>query len=336
MRSAPADLTPARLEEALADAWGLRAASMTYVPEGGGSHHWTVMDRTGQNHFVTVDDLDTKDWMADTRDAVFQGLASALRTAATLRDGANLTFVVAPVPTLDGHLLRRIDDHYAVAVYPYLTGRSFPFGPYTDAHLRHRALDTIITLHEATPTVRGTAPLHTPGFAGRADLQAFLVEPGRLWIDGPYAEPARRLLASRTHDLVQLVGAFERIVGGMTSARDDLVITHGEPHPANLMSVDGRLFLIDWDTAALARPERDLSLIVRSTSADLDRYQRATGREVDPDVITFYRLRWYLDDVASAIRLFRNRHQNTADTRRWWEGLAPRLELLPTWLRVLG
>src|SRR3954447_7021650 len=162
MRSAPADLAPAQLEEALADAWGLRAASMTYLPEGGGSHHWTVMDRTGQNHFLTVDDLDTKDWMADTRDAVFQGLATALRVAATLRDGANLTFVVAPVPTLDGHLLRRIDDHYAVAVYPYLTGRSFPFGPYTDAHLRRRVLDTIIALHEATPTVRGAAPLHTP------------------------------------------------------------------------------------------------------------------------------------------------------------------------------
>jgi hypothetical protein len=48
-----------------------------------------------------------------------------------------------------------------------------------------------------------------------------------------------------------------------------------------------------------------------------------------------YRLRWYLDDLASAIRLFRNSHLDTADTRRWWHGLVPRLEQLPVWLGVL-
>ncbi|HEY5989464.1 MAG TPA: hypothetical protein VIV12_24270, partial [Streptosporangiaceae bacterium] len=68
----------------------------------------------------------------------------------------------------------------------------------------------------------------------------------------------------------------------------------------------------------------------------VDRYQEATGRELDPAVITLYRLRWYLDDLASAIRLFRNRHRDTPDTRRWWEGLAPGLEQLPQWLEVLG
>jgi len=47
-------------------------------------------------------------------------------------------------------------------------------------------------------------------------------------------------------------------------------------------------------------------------------------------------LRWYLDDLASAIRLFRNRHRDTPDTRRWWDGLAPRLEQLPKWLDLLG
>jgi spectinomycin phosphotransferase len=110
------------------------------------------------------------------------------------------------------------------------------------------------------------------------------------------------------------------------------VITHGEPHPANLMSVHGRLLLIDWDTVGLACPERNLALVVGSEGEGVDRYQQATGREVDPTAITLYRLRWYLDDLASAVRLCRNDHGDTADTRRWWEGLAPRLAQLPTWL----
>jgi hypothetical protein len=47
-------------------------------------------------------------------------------------------------------------------------------------------------------------------------------------------------------------------------------------------------------------------------------------------------LRWYLDDLASAIRLFRNGHTDSADTRLWWNGLAPRLEQLPQWLDLLS
>jgi hypothetical protein len=48
-----------------------------------------------------------------------------------------------------------------------------------------------------------------------------------------------------------------------------------------------------------------------------------------------YRLRWYLDDLASAIRMFRNHHRDTPDTRQWREGLAPRLGQLSHWLRLL-
>ena len=78
-----------------------------------------------------------------------------------------------------------------------------------------------------------------------------------------------------------------------------------------------RLVLIDWDTAGLGPPERDLALIATG-GADLGRYRQATGRQLHPAILTFYRLRWYLDDgLASAIRLFRNRHRDTPDTPRW-------------------
>lgn len=80
---------------------------MEYVPEGGGSHHWKLTGDDGQPHFVTVDDLDDKDWMGDTRRTVFEGLERALGTAAALRYEAGLEFVVAPIPARDGELLRR-------------------------------------------------------------------------------------------------------------------------------------------------------------------------------------------------------------------------------------
>jgi spectinomycin phosphotransferase len=308
---------------------------MEYVPEGGGSHHWKLTGEDGQPHFVTVDDLDGKDWLGETRAAVFEGLSCALSTAATLRYKAGLEFVVAPIAARDGELLRRLDGRYTVSVFPFLAGRSYSFGPYVDARLRGMALDMIAALHQSTPAVRDRAPRHVPRVGGRGDLDAFLLDPERPWDGGPFSESARRLLVPRTADLAQLAMGCDRLADATIAARADPVITHGEPHPANLMSVDSRLVLIDWDTAALAVPERDISLIATGNQ-DLDRYQGTTSRQLDAAVITFYRLRWYLDDLASAIRLFRHPHRDTPDTRRWWHGLAPRLEQLPKWLDLLG
>ena len=336
MRSIPVDLVPERLGQALAEGWRLAAGSLEYVPEGGGSYHWKLTGDDGRSHFVTVDDLDGKDWLGGTRGAVFEGLGRALGTAAALRYEAGLEFVVAPIAARDGGLLRRLDDRYSVCVFPFLAGRSYRFGPYTDARLRRGALDMIAALHRSTPAVRGSALHHVPRIGCRADLDAFLLDPDRPWDGGAFSAAARRLLAPHTADLAQLATGFDRLAEAALAARADPVLTHGEPHPANLMSVDGRLVLIDWDTAALARPERDIALIATTGTRDADRYQQATGRELDPAVITLYRLRWYLDDLASAIRLFRHPHRDTPDTRRWWRGLAPQLGQLPRWLDQLG
>jgi spectinomycin phosphotransferase len=338
------DLAPTAIAEALVDGWGIRAASMDYVPEGGGSHHWKAVDQHGQPHFVTVDDLDDKDWMADTRDAVFHGLSSAWRVAATLRDEAGLRFVVAPIATHDGDLLRRISGRYTVSLYPFLDGRSYRFGPYLDARLRDRVLDLLIALHRATPAVRAWASPHPPRFAGRGDLEALLAEPDRPWNGGPYAEPARQTLAAHADALRRLVAGFDLLAERTGASRERLVITHGEPHPGNIMTVGDDLLLIDSDTAALGPPERDLSLLAATPpdgaggtgwAGGLERYQQATGHAVDPDVVTLYRLRWYLDDTASAARMFRNDHCETADTRRWFAALAPLLARLPEWLGAL-
>ena len=102
------------------------------------------------------------------------------------------------------------------------------------------------------------------------------------------------------------------------------------------MRVGYDVVLIDWDTVGLARPERDLWLVVEEGTGDSDRYEAASGRRVDPAAMTLYRLRWYLDDIASAIRLFRHGHDRTADTEGWWEGLAPRVDALASWRHALG
>ena len=336
MRSPPLDLVPQRLEAVLAEGWGLRALSLEYVPEGGGSHHWKLTGADGRLYFVTVDDLDSKDWIGGGREAVFDGLGRAFRTAEALRDEAGLQFVMAPIAARDGQPLRCVDGRYTASVFPFLAGRSHGFGPYQDARLRSQVLDIVAALHQSTPVVRDGAPRHVLRFGGREELDAFLLSPGQPWEGGPFAEAARRLLLPHATDLARLVTDFDCLVESTRPLRAHVVITHGEPHPANVMAVDGRLVLIDWDTVGLAPPERDVSLIATLDNEGVDRYQQATGNELSPAVITLYRLRWYLDDVASAIRLFRNAHHDSRDTRQWRDGLSGLLEQLPNWRDLVG
>lgn len=304
---------------------------MDYLPEGGGSHHWQLTSEEGGLHFVTVDDLDDKPWLPGGPDSVFGGLRRALTTAAVLRE-AGLDFAVAPIPDSDGELVRRLDDRYAVSVFPFVTGRSYSFGTHDDPWLRGRALEIIAELHQATEVVRDVAGRHVPDFGYRDDLGGFLADPDRPWDGGPFSGSAHAVLAARAPDLARLVEGFDRLVAVTAPARADPVITHGEPHPGNLMLADGKVLLIDWDTSALGPPERDMSLIAGSGAAEIDRYCQLSGRELDPAGLTLYRLRWYLDDIASAVSMFRNRHRDTADTRRWRDSLRPQLAKLPGWL----
>ena len=52
--------------------------------------------------------------------------------------------------------------------------------------------------------------------------------------------------------------------------------------------------------------------------------------------MTLYALRWYLDDIASAVQLFASPHQLTADTQHWSADLASRVGSLGSWRQVLA
>lgn len=322
------------LQDAVTAGWDVKAAAFEYVPEGGGSHHWKVLDERGVAQFVTVDDLDDKAWFGDDRSRVFEEFTRALRTSARLRDVAGLDFVVAPIPATDGDVLHRVTDRYTVSMYEYLSGDSYQFGPYRDERLRARALAMVGTLHSASAVVEAIAPRHVLGYTGELELAQFLDDPGAPWDGGPFAELAHRSLAERAAGLAGLVGAFDALAERSSGSRAGTVVTHGEPHPANLMTVGNEVLLIDWDTVALGPPERDLWLIVNDRD-DLDEYERVTGRPVDPAVLLLYRLRWFLDDVGSAMRMFRSPHADTADTRRWAEGLQLRLADIGEWIERL-
>ena len=76
-------------------------------------------------------------------------------------------------------------------------------------------------------------------------------------------------MADRAGRLRERLADFDRRVDEASGA--DLVVTHGEPHPGNLVMVEDSPVLVDWDTVGLAPPERDLWLVADGPD-DLARY----------------------------------------------------------------
>jgi spectinomycin phosphotransferase len=102
----------------------------------------------------------------------------------------------------------------------------------------------------------------------------------------------------------------------------ETVITHGEPHPGNVIrEPGGEVMLIDWDTVGLARPERDLWMVASDTGDELRHYTELTGRLVDVAVLGLYRMRWALDDLSCFIREVRAAHRRTLGTEHAWRSL---------------
>jgi spectinomycin phosphotransferase len=319
VKDQPEGVTEHELRLALEQGWDLRPDELRYAPVGAGSYHWTARADGAGRWFVAVDDLDGKRWLGSRRADVYAGLTAALDTARWLRDQAGLGFVAAPEPTRDGATVRRLSPRYAVALYRYIEGRNWEFGDQLPPEARDRLVDLLAALHQVTPTSR--VPVARPDLSRRDLLEQALGDRGRPWSGGPYAEPARALLAGAAGPIRDRLATFDRLAGRLAAAPHQ-VITHGEPHPGNVMHAGHGLRLIDWDTVGLAIPERDLWMVLGSIDSHAARrYTRATGHPIDPEGLRCYRLRWALDDLAAFTGRLRAGHQDTAGAREAWQAL---------------
>jgi spectinomycin phosphotransferase len=310
VRERPPDIRDSDVAAALARQWPLSVQALSYLPVGFGGYHWLAVDQTGSRWFVTVSDL-AAPWVPD--------LSAAMQTAAWLAGGAGLGFVVAPVPTREGTVVGSLDSRHALTLFPYLDAAPSHFDDPIDDADRDAIIDLLAMLHRAAPTTI-QVPSRPLELANRQTVEQALASLDVPWNGGPYAEPGRELLALYERPLRQALARFDDLLDRVRKAGGPYVITHGEPHPGNLLPTPAGLRLIDWDTVALARPERDLWSVI-SGDQDAARYERRTGWAVNQDALALYRLRWSLEEIAEFLSEIRSPHQETADTLTSWTAL---------------
>jgi spectinomycin phosphotransferase len=153
-------------------------------------------------------------------------------------DGGGAGLVVAPVPATSGAVLLRLTERYSLAVHPYLDG--------------------------AESRADGT-------FASPADR----LEP---WDSGPYGERARALLVRDGPAVAELLAAYDGLAQRVAARPERMVITHGQPHGANVLrAADGFVF-VHWESVLLAPPERDLWGLAETDPSVLAAYSAAKCR----------------------------------------------------------
>jgi spectinomycin phosphotransferase len=323
VRTAPVGLAAPTVVGEVATGWGVQVSGLRYVALGGGSYHWVAVAKDGRQYFLTVDDLQDKPWLGADPDSAFRGLRAAFDTALTLHDQARLDFVIAPIPSVHGQSARRLTERYSLAVFPYVAGQAGRWGTDLTRRDRNALARLLAELHRCAPAVEALATRRGVALPGRAGLEAALGDLDQPWTGGPFAEQARAALAASAGTVRGWMAAFDSLAAHVRDSDATLVVTHGEPHPGNIMHAGTQLMLIDWDTVALAPPERDLWML---DDGPLGRYSAASGRTVDTMAISFYRLAWTLTDIASFTGRLRSAHERNTDIEHAWRSLKVSLD----------
>ncbi|GAB1822625.1 phosphotransferase [Herbidospora sp. RD11066] len=259
----------------IAESWNLDPAGLDYVPLGFGSHHWKI----GEAWFLTADEKP------------YEALASALSAVPP-------SVGVAPIGPLVAV------GRWTLQLYPYITGESFSWGEFSSPE--HRA-ETLRMVREVHRSPFCQARFDTFQVPGRDATLAFAPGPG------PFGVRAGDLLAKHKDKIASLWGRYDHLVHDALNLRDRMVLTHGEPHPGNTMRTADGWRLIDWDTALISHPERDLWL--------LDETEGAL-----PWLLDLYRLRWRLNDVAIEATRFTKPHGDGEDDSFGWTILRDNLD----------
>lgn len=316
MHERPAGIQDTELADLLRERWAVEITGLQYLPEGFGGYHWLATDEADRRWFVTATDLASM-YGAD--------LIPAMETAAGLA-AAGLDFVVAPVPTTQGPAVAPLGAGFGVSLFRYVNYAPGRWGEVLGKPDRLAVVTMLAALHRAP--IPAQAPPRDPRLARRDQLATALTRLDEPWSGGLFAEPARKLLHAHAADLARELARFDGLV--RTVARDGRphVVTHGEPHPGNLLRDGNQFLLIDWDTVGTAAPERDLWWVLTDDGSEAAAYTELTGQAVSQDALDLYRLRWPLDDLCLIVAELRAPHERDADTETSFDALRTSLEAL--------
>lgn len=289
---------------AVRSAWLPQVTRVEHLPVGFEAHHWKVEEFGRPRLFVTVD-TPSPGRAASSYEAAYSA-ASKLATA-------GFAGIVAPSPTVRGGFTVPVAGGLLSAT-PWVDGHSpSEVEAATSGHVEGTpALLTRLQAMSPPPSLPVWKTRVAAGFAERT--HAAIDSP---WQTGPLGEQARELLTSAAGRFDRWEARHSVLAGHASATRHRWVVTHGEPHSANQLLTPTGLVLVDWETCALAPPERDTRNLSDSARAAFD---------VAPEMIELFALEWRLSEIQEYTAWFQRPHTGTEDDLSAYEDLRNELE----------
>lgn len=213
--------------------------------------------------------------------------------------------VAAPLRTLDGRLHSEREGR-RLSVAPWVGERQGIDGG-LDAE-QWRTFGRVLAATHALPVTRELEAV-LPRADHHADAAAARDADASLRAGNPLdqiAADTQRVWLEHAADLSALAARVEELAAGVTRTN----VCHTDPHLGNVLAGPGRVWLIDWDDAALSTPEQDLMFVLGGTYGDehigdrerawlFEGYGESRGEpSIDPHRLAYWRCSRALVDVA--------------------------------------
>ena len=293
MLEAP-DLQAKRLVTHLRDEYGLRVGALDFLPIGA--------DVNTAVYRVSADDGSVT--FLKLRRGPFDELSAAIPGFLS-RQGVG--HIIAPLATLAGHLWSR-QEPWTVILYPFVRG--------LDGYERELSQQQWIEfgaalrrIHAASipDDIRDRLPRETWSPHWREQVRATMAQLRAGTFDDPIAAQLAAFLLSNAATVQQLVDVAGRLARELQARPQELILCHADIHAGNLLITgEGLLYIVDWDTAVLAPRERDLMYPGSGLGPgwDADRatawfYQGYGPAEVDEVGVAYYRCEREVEDIAA-------------------------------------
>ena len=318
MKVESSDIDKRKLHQLLKDQYGLRTATLTFVPQGEESYGYILETVAQSRYFVKVYKHPSE-------------LSVRYEAANKLHTRCGLEFVVCPHATRHGEFHANLGE-YAVAVFDFVEGVVSDQSGFSDEEWQQAASLTASLHKSAQCPALPLLPAEQFGIWFEDWLLKVLsATEDTKPLDSECECETRKLLTCEKNDILITLEKLKQFVEQARSTTFEQALTHGDLKPENFIKdSEGSLHIIDWSKISIAPPERDLVNFVGERfelflTAYVSNYTDKAPR-LHPELFEFYSyflILWGIADYGSWVLL---EDANLAEKEHAWAELQ---QLLP-------
>ncbi len=287
-------LSDERMAAMLWEAYGLRSASLEFLPLGADAN--TAVFR--------VLDVRAIPWFLKLRAGIFDETSVLIPD---LLHEHGIRPIIPPSKTTSGRLWAHLDE-YTCILYPFIAGRDGFEQSLTDQQWPEFGA-ALRAIHAMPLPDDLRARIHVEDYS--PCWRERVIEDQAQVEHSAYADPVAARLAAfmrdRRPEISRLVERADRLSRILRSKSPECVLCHADIHAGNLLlAEDGAFYIVDWDNPILAPRERDLMFIGggighiwNSPREEALFYQGYGAAELDLSALAYYRYERILEDIAA-------------------------------------